>query len=187
METQVIRDTKKAARASGAGAEVTLDSLAARTFGELEALYASAPNARTMREIEGSPKGRMLAVRGVDRTPIARPVRAFAASRAFVWDGKTFASTSDTRGTGINRVVLPGVLGRQNLFPFATHFGPSAIDGGPALILDYDLGENPPYIRKIHDEVRELAPGLFFGPAMWKAASGPTTVLWFALDNRIRG
>jgi hypothetical protein len=186
METQV-NETTKAARASGPGAETTLDSLAARTFGELGALYARAPNATTMRAIDGTPKGRMLAARGVDRTPLGPLVRAFAASRAFVWDGKTFASTSDTEGTGINRVVVSGVLGRQNLFPFATHFGPSALDGAPALILDYDLGDNPPYIRKIHDEVRELAPGLFLGPAMWKAASGPTTLLWFALDNRRRG
>jgi hypothetical protein len=69
------------------------------------------------------------------------------------------------------------------LFPFDTRFGASAIDGKPALILDYDLSVNPPYIRHIHDEIREVSPGLFLGPAMWKTAKDKVLVLWFALDR----
>lgn len=76
------------------------------------------------------------------------------------------------------------MLGRQNLFPFETLIGPSEIDGEPAIILDYDLPENPGYIRKIHDEVRAVEPGLYLGPAMWTSASAKTTVLFFALDAR---
>lgn len=164
--------------------EPTLDSLAERSFGELVALYGKAKNAKTMHAVDGTPKGRMLAVRVVEATPLAPFVRAFAASRAFIWDGKTFSAKSEIAGTGINRIQIPGALGRQNLFPFETKFGPSEIDGDPALILDYDLAENPAWIRKIHDEVREIAPGLFFGPAMWKTDKKPVTLLWFALDTR---
>ena len=70
--------------------------------------------------------------------------------------------------------------------PFDTLFGPSAVDGKPTLILDYDLDANPGYIRHIHDEIREVSPGLFLGPAMWKSgADGKTLVLWFALDSRL--
>ena len=90
----------------------------------------------------------------------------------------------DTHGVGHNRVHVPGVLGRQNLFPFATSFGPSALDGDPTLILDYDLAVNPGYIRRIHDEIREVSPGVFLGPAMWKSGEERTLVLWFALDTR---
>jgi hypothetical protein len=79
---------------------------------------------------------------------------------------------------------VPGVLGRQNLFPFATRFDASAIDGQPTLVLDYDLRVNPGYIRRIHDEIREVMPGLFLGPAMWKSGEQRTLVLWFALDAR---
>ena len=87
---------------------------------------------------------------------------------------------------GHNRVSIPRALGRQNLFPFETLFGPSAIDGKPTLILDYDLDVNPSYIRHVHDEIREVAPGLFLGPAMWKGATGDRTlVLFFALDARL--
>jgi hypothetical protein len=170
-----------------AASELTLDTLAHRSYAALEALYRAADAPRSMHAVDGVPKGRMLAVRYIDGVPVARLLRAFAASPRFVWDGKTFAARSDEEGSGINRIRIPGALGRQDLFPFETRFGASAVDGRPALILDYDLARNPPWIRKIHDEIREIAPGLFLGPAMWKGASGPTTVLWFALDTRVRG
>jgi hypothetical protein len=41
---------------------------------------------------------------------------------------------------------------------------------------------NPGYIRKIHDEIREVSPGIFVGPAMWKSGAKKTLVLWFGLD-----
>lgn len=170
-----------------AAAELTLDTLARRSYAELEALYRAAAPPRSMHAADGAPKGRMLAVRFVDGAPVARLLRAFAASPAFLWDGKTFHARSDGEGDGINRIRIPGALGRQDLFPFHTTFASSAVDGRPALVLDYDLPRNPPWIRKIHDEIREVAPGLFLGPAMWKGASGPATILWFALDTRVPG
>lgn len=170
-----------------AAAELTLDTLARRSYAELEALYRAAEAPRSMHAVDGAPKGRMLAVRFIDGAAVAKLLRAFAASPAFLWDGKTFHAHSDEDGDGINRIRIPGALGRQDLFPFHTTFAGSAVDGRPALILDYDLARNPPWIRKIHDEIRQVAPGLFLGPAMWKAASGPTTLLWFALDTRVPG
>jgi hypothetical protein len=163
----------------------SLDTLAARSLTELEALYRAATVSSTMRAADGPLIGRMLAVR---RMPggVAGALRRWAASSSFVWEGKTFEASSETRGMGHNRVRVPRVLGRQNLFPFATAFGPSAIDGKPALILDYDLDVNPAYIRHVHDEIREVAPGLFLGPAMWKGEGGAKTlVLFFALDARL--
>jgi hypothetical protein len=161
----------------------TLDSLAAKTFDELAQLYRTATPPASLRAADGALRGRMLAVRGLPG-PIAAAARRFAASRSFVWEGKTFAATSDTAGDGHNRIALAGVLGRQNLFPFTTRIDRSEIDTLPTLVLDYDHSFNPPYIRRVHDEIRELSPRLFLGPAMWKTAKGPTTVLWFALDGR---
>ena len=160
-----------------------LDSLAARSSDELDALYRIATNARSMHAADGALRGRMLAVRGLP-SAASGPLRRWASSPSFVWEGKTFHADSDTRGVGHNRVALASVLGRQNLFPFETSFGPSAIDGKPTLILDYDLGVNPPYIRRIHDEIREVSPGVFLGPAMWKRDRDKVLVLWFALDAR---
>lgn len=169
---------------SSSRASLTLDALAAMSTSELDALYRDARVSTTLRAADGALAGRMLAVRGMPGL-LARPLRELAASRSFVWEGKTFAASSDTHGMGHNRVSIRNVLGRQNLFPFATSFGPSAIDGKPTLVLDYDLDANPGYIRRIHDEIREVSPGLFLGPAMWKGATTKTLVLWFALDSRL--
>jgi hypothetical protein len=158
----------------------TLDALAERTADELDAIYRAARAPASMRVADGALRGRMLAVRGVPAV-LAAPLRRWAASPSFVWDGKTFAATTDVAGCGHNRVYLRGVLGRQDLFPFATSFGASAIDGARTLVLDYDLGVNPPFIRRIHDEIREVSPGVFLGPAMWKRGSERALVLWFAL------
>jgi hypothetical protein len=163
---------------------LTLDDLARKTFDELAALYRGATAPASMHAADGALRGRMLAVKGVERSPIAGWLRRFAGSRSFVWGGKTFAARDDHHGDGHNRVALGSVLGRQNLFPFTTRFDRSAIDSGRTIVLDYDLDVNPPYIRRIHDEIRELQPGLFLGPAMWKTAKAPVTVLWFALDAR---
>lgn len=162
----------------------TLDTLATRSLDELDALYRAASVPATIRAADGPLVGRLLAVRGLPGA-LAAPLRRWAAAPSFVWEGKTFQAGSDTHGRGDNRVFVPGVLGRQRLFPFATSFGPSAIDGRPSLLLDYDLDENPRYIRRIHDEIREVSPGVFLGPAMWKGARGKALVLWFALDSRL--
>jgi hypothetical protein len=162
----------------------SLDSLAGRSLEELDALYRAAAGPSTMRAADGPLVGRLLAVRGLPG-PLAAPLRRWAAAPSFVWEGKTFQAASDTHGTGHNRVHVPGLLGRQGLFPFATSFGPSALDGKPALVLDYDLEVNPRYVRRIHDEIREVSPGVFLGPAMWKTGAEPVLVLWFALDSRL--
>lgn len=158
----------------------TLDSLAQLSSGELEALYRAASCPATMHAADGALRGRMLAVRGVPGA-LAAALRRWAASPSFLWEGKTFEAEGDQRGSGFNRVFVPGVLGHQRLFPFATSFGSSAIDGARTLILDYDLAANPPVIRRIHDEIREVSPGLFLGPAMWKRGPARALVLWFAL------
>lgn len=168
----------------GARPQYSLDVLAGRTHDELDALYRAATVSTTMHAADGKLIGRMLTVRGLPGG-LAKPLRRWAAAKSFLWEGKTFQASSDTRGDGHNRVFIPRALGRQNLFPFETSFGPSAVDGKPTLILDYDLRVNPSYIRKIHDEIREVSPGLFLGPAMWKGEKAKIHVLWFALDSRL--
>jgi hypothetical protein len=133
-----------------------------------------------MGALDGHPRGRMLAVRGLDRGSVFRGLASFAGSSAFPWGGKSFQATSDTEGTGVNRVRLGG---RHALFPFRTRIEASVVDGAPAVVLDYDLPDNPGLIRSIHDEVRLVDEGLWLGPAMWKTRGAPAFVLWFALDT----
>ena len=158
-----------------------LSSLAALDVAALGELYAGGTASR-LDALEGFPRGRMLAIRGLDRGMFGGMLRRFAGSASFPWDGKSFTGRGAT-GNGINRVTM---FGRHNLFPFVTSIRPSVIDHAPCIVLDYDQPENPPAIRAIHDELREIEPGLYLGPAMVKTKTEPKFVLWFALDTTVQ-
>lgn len=179
MDTQQV--TTKSKNGS-AGAELDLDALARLDSDALRDLYSRGARPTNVDALEGNPRGRMLAVRSLDHGPIAKTLRSLAAAAFFPWGGKSFAGEGAT-GTGVNRLHL---FGRHLLFPFHTRIQASAIDGAPCIALDYDLPDNPKLIRMIHDEIREVSPGLYLGPAMWKGADGPALVLWFALDTRVQ-
>jgi hypothetical protein len=160
----------------------TLDDLAALDVAQLEEVYRRGTVPASLHALDGSPICRMLAVRGLDSGVAAGVIRGFAASSAFPWAGKSFDATSDGDGKGINRVRLAGT---RRWFPFTTRVEPSAIDGAPCILLDYDHSVNPKPIRMIRDELREVAPGLFLGPAMLDTKnSAPKLVLFFACDTR---
>ncbi len=157
----------------------TLDDLARLGARELRELYAAGSVPDSIAALDGDLVGRMLAVVRLDRGAPLRVIAAGARARLFPWAGKSFHADNETTGMGINRVKLAGT---RRLFPFATRVGPSVLDDEPAIILDYDQPENPMPIRMIHDEVREVAPKIFLGPAAVKRSKGrPVVVLWFAL------
>ena len=157
-----------------------LDALARMDVEALGRLYAAGTTPADVSGLEGHPRGRMLSVKALDRGTVFRALRGFARAAVFPWGGKSFIGRGAT-GTGCNRVHL---FGRHQLFPFHTRIQASVVDRAPCIALDYDLPDNPALIRAIHDEIREIAPGLYLGPAMAKTASGPSFVLWFALDTR---
>lgn len=160
----------------------TLDELAALDVAALTAVYRGGSVPARLAALDGNPTCRMLAIRGLDHGLRGRAVRALAAARFFPWAGKSFAAEDDARGRGINRVRLGD---GKRWFPFATKVEPSAIDGRPCIFLDYDQAPNPRPIRMIRDELREVAPGLFLGPAMLDdGRRPPRLVLWFACDAR---
>src|SRR5687767_3812945 len=148
MQEQQVQQARRGGVAS-TGAELDLDDLARKPAAELEALYRDGTVPETLAAVDGPLRGRMLAVVRLDRGPIARGLRRFAASRSFMWEGKTFAAEGRDTGRGINRVRTGAVLGRQDLFPFTTSFAPSKLDGRRTIVLDYDHPENPPYIRRV--------------------------------------
>jgi hypothetical protein len=159
----------------------TLDDLAALSSDELDRLYREAPAPTGVERLAGRPKGRMLAVRGTDGTPLFGFLRALASSQGFPWDGKTFERLDPEEGEGINRIKL--LAQRFDWFPFRTRLEPSVVDGRPCVYLDYEQPGNPFFIAKIRDEIREVASDLWLGPAMVK--TGPRSaahVLWFAVD-----
>ena len=154
-----------------------LDGLLDQSCWELQCLYEGA-RAPRIGDVAGDLRGRMLAWPSLEARPgIAGAIRSFAGSRAFPWRGKSFHPKSETAGDGINRVLRD----RFRLFRFETFIAPSRAGDFDALQLDYDLPGNPPVIRSIKDEIRELEPGLWLGQAWLKTRKREILWLYFAL------
>ncbi|MEA2750168.1 MAG: hypothetical protein QOI41_4311 [Myxococcales bacterium] len=156
-----------------------LDALLDLSCPELERLYVEARVPR-IGQVAGDLRGRMLAWPSLESRPgIAGAIRAFAGSSGFPWRGKTFSPHGEVSGEGINRVVSD----RFRLFRFETFIAPSRAGDFDALQLDYDLRGNPPVIRSIKDEIRELEPGLWLGQAWLKTKTREILWLYFALAS----
>ena len=138
----------------------TLEALTRLPASELAATYSRGAVPQ-LTALSGAPHGRMLAIDRV-RGPARRLVRRIAAHTRFPWRGKAFSHLRVDRGQGINRIRLAG---ERRWVPFETSIAPSVLDGEPCLLLDYDCGDNPWFLRAIRDELREVSPGLYLGPA----------------------
>lgn len=157
------------------GNVITLDALCDLEHLALLELYnKGTPPA--LRALSGDLRGRMLAVPALPDF-ITRPARAWARTPTFPWRGKSFRPLGDDNGEGINRVFVDTF----KLFRFETRVTPSRHDGRPAVELNYDLPENPFFIRAIEDEIRQIGPGLFLGQAWLRVGAAKHFVLWFGL------
>jgi len=163
-------------------AKLTLDDLSAMNSTELGERYANGSVPQDFNDLGTTPRGRVLAINHLDNRITAPIIATVAKVPFFPWEGKSMAATGTDTGDGINRINL-GL--RMNWFPFKTLVEKSVIDGADTVYLDYEQKGNPYFIRKIRDELREIEPGLFLGPAMWKTGeTSAMLVLWFALDAR---
>lgn len=156
-----------------------LAALRRMSYTELSELYHNARKPDFISDLDGHARGAMLAWRRPRTGPVAWLLRVFGGSASFPWEGKS-ECTSD-EGTGINRVNF---FGKRTWFPFKTRFDASFLDGKPAFVLDYSGPGNPPLIRSIVDEVREVAPGLYLGPAALNFRGRPRPVLFFAVSHQ---
>ena len=167
------------ARAREEATALDLVALRGMSFKELDALYRAGQRPSALSDLDGDARGAMLAWRTPATGPLAWLLRSFGASTAFPWEGKTFQSQTSEIGEGINRVKL---LGKRRWFPFKTRFAASFLDGQPTFLLDYSGPANPPFIRSIVDEVREVAPRLYLGPAALLVKGKPRPILFFAVS-----
>lgn len=159
--------------------KLDLAALRRMTYQELEELYRAGKKPDSLSDLDGDAVGAMLAWRSPRRGPLAWLLRTMGESTIFPWQGKSFQTTRQDAGEGINRVSF---FGKRRWFPFGTRFDASFLDGQPAFVLDYDRPGNPPLIRSIVDEVREVAPKLYLGPAALKVRGRPRPILFFAVS-----
>jgi len=154
----------------------SLDDLAALDADQLMKMYVDARTPR-IEDLDGKLTGRMLAVPKLQKPSVAKAIEKFSRSRVFPWQGKTFQHETESHGHGVNRLLGE----RVSWFHFETFIGRSKAGDFDAMHLDYGHSGNPPLIRSVQDEVREVAPGLWLGLAYLHMKDGDHLACYFGV------
>ena len=153
-----------------------VDDLANLDPDRLMDLYRSA-RTPALEELDGKLTGRMLAVPRLQTPQVSALLQKFARSRLFPWQGKTFMHETSSHGHGVNRLLGE----RVTWFRFHTFVGPSHAGDFDSVHLDYAHDRNPPLVRSVKDEVREVAPGVYLGLAYLSMRDGDHLGCFFGI------
>ena len=156
---------------------LTADDLVDKSKDELDDLFLGG-DTPDKDALDGETRGRVLAGRGPLR---AEAVREIVNTPLLPWKGKSI-----DHGLGANRFGY-GPLERQG-FEFETRMEPSLVpeDSDDVLIFDYDQPENPPGVRRIRDDLKEIDDGLFLGTSNVEVGDGYRFLIYFALERTDR-
>jgi len=119
-------------------------------------------------EVMGDMRGAVLAGRGVGRTELWKRV-----SRYLPWAGMRIED-----GEGINHLgYSPLVVERYGFEKYVER----GREGG-ALVLDYDVRENPYWLRRLTERVRKIEDGLLLGKASLSVGGREVFVHYYAME-----
>ncbi len=149
--------------ASAANPVFSLEQLACMSWDGLEQLYRQASPGTIP---AGYARGRAVYCPGAFFTPTRSKI-----TKA-LWHGKFFCPTD---GTLVNQWSLGIQAIRARV-----GYGPSWLDGGPAIIMDY--GGMSHIWNDVRDEIREVAPGLYLGVMYRRKAGQPQRKMFFVLE-----
>jgi hypothetical protein len=165
MATVVVIGSTAGISTPGHGqAPVSIDSLRQMNAAQLETLYRQGT-------VVGIPEGPIEGTALV--SPGTRRARVMSRGAKLVWQGKVFESGG---ATAVNRFFGMRIVRAQ------VRQGPSWLDGGPSLILDYS--QTSRIYADNRDEIRQVAPGLFLGLMYDRTTAPPQVQLYFALQTR---
>ncbi|GAB2651530.1 hypothetical protein [Nocardia goodfellowii] len=108
---------------------------------------------------------------GVKNGWVVRP-GAMSGAAAGMWLGKTFHTGPDG-GWLMNRVTGAGI----EAWRADVYRAPALTDGRETWALDYSPSPTPP----VYDEIREVAPGVWYGYSWWRGALQTVRLLAFLL------
>ncbi len=89
-------------------------------------------------------------------TFIATVVRLLV--RMLFWKGKVFNPTTKELLNKLSPFAIRGILAK-------VYMGQSWLDGQPVIVIDYS--QTSFVAKKIRDEIREVAPGVYLGKVWW--------------------
>ena len=167
------------ARVTRPGAPATLDDLGRLGPDELMEMYRGARTPR-LEDLDGKLAGRMLAVPRIQKPQVTKFLDRFSRSKLFPWQGKTFLHETEGHGHGVNRLLGERVA----WFHFHTSVGPSHAGDFDSVHLDYSHDGNPPLVRQVKDEVREVAAGLWLGLAYLRMHDGDHLACFFGIARQ---
>lgn len=140
---------------------ITITNLKQMSQAELDELYGNSSSGGLP---DGDSQGMALVLPGSIISKTLAPI-----IKLLAWKGKVFYRD---QGFLFNKVSLFGF----HLIKAQIYRGNSWIDGEDTIILDYS--KTSFVAKKIRDEIREIAPGVYLGQAYW----GKTRVLNFVLQ-----
>lgn len=104
----------------------------------------------------------------LDGAVLTGPLSASPWRQLRVWRGKV-ATVADGRVSGVNRLGVGPVESRR--FTFTARVVDSSFSPRRVLLLDHDAAGNPGWVRRFHDELVELAPGVYLATSHHLASS----------------
>lgn len=154
--------------------ELIGDKLVAKSFKELDALFAALPSPTSL-EVDGNYWGKLLVTRGLSLAPffIRRPLIWLLEKMLFLnWKGKSFSADK-----GIN--LFKEYENPKKALPFKVGIELSRDGSGQVVKLNYDIDKNPKKFRKISGEARQL------NESEWLARMyyGKTNYLYYVLHQ----
>lgn len=162
------------------GMGLTLEELTQLSSSDLYTLFRNGQTP-AVADLEGPYRGVQLATAYLDLPGLRHLNRWISDSVFFPWQGKTFRFLGDNEGVGNNQVLG----GRQHVFKFKTYHAPSRLGDFSTFQLDYGQPENPPGVRLIRDELREIAPGIYLGLIFLQFGRKSVPLAFFGLSQAL--
>lgn len=173
-------DLEEPVRESPQPAVAQAEKLRALSPAQLAERFAAGECPDGVDVLDGDPVGLGLSLARPLPRPLEARARRHAAAPRFAWHGKSFRSSGPDAGIGWNRLAVGPVLAA---LPFETAIVASRLDGRPAIGVSYDAPRVPYPARPMYDELREVAPGVFAGPAGVLLGARYRILFWFAVDT----
>lgn len=144
-----------------------LEDLRDADLSELHALYDEG-KVPAQKDLSGEMRGLVLAGRGIGRTRLWR-----RAANLAPWAGMRIEDSG-----GVNHIGFPPLV--FDRYGFESYVKRDR-EGG-ALVLDYDVAENPYALRRLEERLREIEDGLFLGKSYLRVGGGSFFLHYYAVE-----
>lgn len=139
--------------------------------------YFSKLNAPTPAALKGKMKGKLYSIEGLRYLPLAIrvPIHRLLQTALIPWKGKVFHD-----GKGANLAL--SIENSKEIGFYNIEAGETYNDHSPAVVLDYDVPENPVFMWNIRGELKEISTGYYLARMLYIVGGQVFTVLYFSLE-----